>query len=309
MIQIVVQRVIIMLIIVLVGFVCGKTGILTTVQNRGISGILINVALPAMCINCFQKDLTRESVGGLLITAGLMAVFYTITILISKAVFKKGKAYEPGISAYAAIYGNAGFMGVPIVEALLGSTGVLYLTLHIALVNSFGYIQGENLIGGKSGFSFKKICNMPIIGITIGLILFILRVRLPEPLLIPVKTLGNMVTPLAMLMTGVSFSTFRIKELAHIKEMLKVNILRLFIFPLPMIFMCAFLPIDPVIKMTNIIAASCPSLAFTLVIAIKHQKNDLYASELISMSTLLFVISLPLMVALSSLLGISVPTV
>lgn len=299
--SLIVQQSVIMLLLIMVGAVCFKTKIISKDGSKELSKLVLTIVNPAIIISSFQKDFDKTLIRNLVIATILSILSYAITIFLAYVLVrnKKNKSIaDIDIERFSCIYSNCGFMGIPLVNALFGSEGVFYLTAFLAAFNLIVWTHGSIQISGVKSFdSIKKAIFSPaLISIFAGLIIFIAQIKLPETLSMTIKYIGDMNTPLAMTAAGVTIAQTNIFKAFQKPRIYFLSLVRLVIIPIILILIMKPLHIDETVVMTVIIASSAPSAAMCTLFSIQYGKNSLYASEIFTVTTILSIVTLPLMV-------------
>jgi predicted permease len=302
-----VQQTIKLFLIICIGIICTKRNILNTEKSKTLSDILIYVVTPALIINSFQKEFTSEHLTGLLWSFVLSLIWYALAILVTTLVFKKDKDDVYRILRYAGSFSNCGYIGIPLVSGLLGSEGLFYLTAHIVAFNLLSFTYGVWLVDKKnSGGALKVLLSPPIISSVIGFLLFIFRVHLVPIVADPISMLSDLNSPLAMLVAGVSIYN---TDLLHIRQkwnVMKTVMVKILLIPAIYCVICSLLPASNIVRLTAIVTAACPCAALTIIFAVKYNLDDSVASVIFSATTILSVLTLPLIIFFASNLGMSI---
>ncbi len=296
------EQIAIMFLIILVGYVLYKTGVITPQGRRQISEIVLTIVCPALIFMVFQQDFTPRIMNGLLWSFVLSIISIPIGILLASVlVGKKTKDYN--IARFSIAYTNCAFMGIPLIQGLFGSEGVMYLTAYITLFNIFVWSHGVIWIKGAGGIKeFLKVFKSPtIISVILALICFFTGFkihRIPATALNYIKELN---TPLAMLVAGATIAEADVfRALGKIKIMWP-TIVKLVIVPLVVVLVFKLLPVPTDMVFTsNVIAAACPTATICTLFAIRYGKNAIMASEIFAISTLLSGITLPMAAVFAS---------
>ena len=288
-------QVITLFIMMAVGFTLGRLKLITEKGTKEMSSILINVSSPCLILTTFQLDWDVP----LLLTLGTgtlaMLGCYVIFILVSKLFFRKQEEGSRICLQFGCVYGNVGFMGIPLISAVLGSSNVIYAVLGIAVFNLVIFTHGALAMGGRKAVSTKSIAtNMVMIALVVSIILMLLRFRFPSPVDNALSFLGSLNTPLSMLVIGAQLSR---------ADMSKIFVRPLFYAAcavkqllMPVIAALVLLPfhLDKQFYIAIVILFAAPVAGFTSIFAERYGRNVSYAAQLISLSTLLSVITLPI---------------
>lgn len=297
-----VEKIIEMFVIMMIGAAIIKTHIGNHQTGKDLSAILLKIITPCMIIMSYQVDFDTELLVKLGIMAGVSILSFVLGIAI--AHFAIPDHPDAAIEKMAIAYSNCGFIGIPLASAVLGDEGVLYITVYILVYNVFIWSHGILLMTGSTGNlkqTLKNLCQPSMIAILFSLVLFLLRIRLPEVLASPIDMIGDMNTPVAMLVSGINLASSDI--LGSLKRMstYKVSALKLLVIPVLTVFLMRLLNPGEMIAMTVIIATACPSGAIGTMMALQYNKNSQYFSELFTITTVLSLCTIPLVVLVSGL--------
>lgn len=296
------QQVLILYILVAVGFISDKTGLYTEKASKLNTNLLFYIVTPMVIVNSF---LSIENSPDNIKNFGLAALFGVILHLIGMVVIIPffNKSPQKGIYKYASMYGNCGYMALPLANAVLGEKGVFYCSAVIMAYNIFSFTHGIYIIGAQKGkFNFKKLfINPGTIGVAIGLPLYLSGLTLPEVIATPISSLAVLNTPLAMLIFGTYIAHTDLKTMFTDKNIYLVGILKLIALPLIMIGIFSLINIPKELAMAMAVSASAPSANNTVIYAGKYDLDTGTASKTVALVSFISVITMPVMIALASL--------
>jgi len=295
------NQIIIMMLLILVGYVCFKIKMITPEVNAKLSTLVLTLVNPVLILTSYQIEFHQELLNGLMIAFPLAAGSVFLSIVLAQILIRKSPLADRPIERFSIIYSNCGFMGIPLVFGVFGAQGVFYLTSYMTVFNLLVWTHGIIIMKGEK--SFKSILNViktpAILATVLGLALFITRITLPETLMKTLNYIGGMNTPLAMLVAGATIAQADIvKAFAKIR-IYWVSLIRLLIVPVLTLLIFSRLQLDRTVMMTIVIASACPAAATGTLFAVKFGKNSLYASEIFATTTILSVVTLPLIVFLA----------
>ena len=280
----------------ILAFICYKIKVINQEGNRTCSNLLLLGINPCLIITVYQTDYDARLVKGLLIAFVCAIISHAIAIVLVHFLVPEKNNPDYCIDRFAAIYSNCGFIGIPVVRSVLGNEGVFYLTAYMAIFNILTWTHGLGLLRGK--FSLRQIkegLTAPIfIATAVAVLLFFLQIRIPEPLLDSMNYVADMNTPLAMMIAGFSLAQADLKKILVKFRIYWICLLKLLVVPLATLLFLYFAKIDHAVAYTILIASACPTATNTTLMAIRFNKNYTYASEIFSLSTLLSMITIPL---------------
>ena len=286
-----------MIILASIGLVCIKTGLIDDAANKKLSNLLMVLINPLVILLAYQQPFEENLLRGLLLTILLAFVSFFITIAISHTIYRNRGGKDYAIERFATIYPNAGFLGIPLINGIFGTEGVFYLTGFLTVFFIFFWTHGMITMSGKRDFSSikKAIISPPMLAIFLGFAMFILRIRLPEFIHTPLALLGNINTPLAMLVAGASIYGTNIAGVLRDKRIYGMCAMRLLILPALIILLLMPFNIPPIVMGTIIVVAACPIPINLILFAHKYDRDHVYASQAFAASTLLSMGTIPLL--------------
>lgn len=150
-----------MLIILIVGIVCVRIGLVSKEGSKTISNLLLMLVNPILIIMVYQTDYDPILVKGLLFSFVAAFISHILAILVSKLLFRDKEDPNNMINQFAAVYSNCGFIGIPLINSVLGSEGVFYLTAYMTVFNILTWTHGLSLMKGHFDQSCSKRADCP----------------------------------------------------------------------------------------------------------------------------------------------------
>lgn len=294
-----VKQTVTMFLLAGVGFAMFKSGKITKEGSKSIGNILIYGSLPCVLISSFFIEKTQEHMIGLAISAALGFLLVLMSILVGKLCFR-----EDAIAKFAAAFPNPGFFGIPLILASLGSGCVFYVAGFIACVNLGQWTYGVAVMTGqKGGFSFKRLVTAPFaIAIAIGLAIFLTGIEIPGILKNSITAIKELNTPLAMFTVGIYLAQTDLKNMFFKKSLYTISLVRLLVIPALAILLLWPLPASMLdMKIALFIAAACPVGSNIAVYAQLHNQDYAYSVETVIISTILAIVTMPIMVSLAQM--------
>ena len=176
------------------------------------------------------------------------------------------------------IYSNCGFMGIPLVNGIFGSEGVFYITAYLTIFNLFAWTHGMIAVSGKSDKKsiIQAIISPLVIATVAGFLMFVCRISLPVILTSALAYIGDMNTPLAMLVAGATIAQADIPKLLKKARAYYITAIKLLLMPLAMLFIFRFFDLSRTVLLTSVLAAACPAAATVNLFALRFDKDYLY---------------------------------
>ncbi len=298
-ILILLQKLLLIAVPTLVGFFCGKKGLLDDKTNGKLSELLLNIIMPCVIFTSYQIEYDEALSKNLLLCLGLAVLCYVIHFACAYLFIKKSSPHA-AIERLSVLYSNCGFMGIPLASALFGAEGVLYLTVHLTCLNLLLWTHGVFVMSGKT--SLRSLLSPSLFAIVLGVACYFLKLRLPQFLLDPLESLGSVNTPLAMLVAGASITKTSLRDGLSNKRLLPVALLRNVAIPLAVALVLWKLPVGELPATVMLLASACPTAAVCTMFAKRYQRDEAYAAQIFALSTALSLLTLPCILLLFTFL-------
>ena len=295
------ENVFVMFLLMGIGYILAKKKIITNEGTKQLTEILLLTVVPCVIINAYQRDFDPNMAKKLCAALLFSIVVHIAAIIICPLIFSKSGRDKKIINIFGAIYGNCGFMALPIIQSLYGYDGVFYAVAFVTVFNVLYWTHGVYIYTNDvKQISLKAILKTPgIVGTLVGILLFFLRIHLPDPVLKTVSFMASLNTPLPMIILGTYLVGFDFKIVKNI-SMWSVCVFRLIAFPIIGIAIAYFLNMENAISMPLIISCGCPVATVTSLFAVRYNSNSKYASQIVSFSTILSIITIPLTMVLAT---------
>lgn len=294
-----VEQIAVMFLYMAAGWVLFRTGKISTRGTADLAGLLVWLVIPVVIVRSFCVAVTPERVVALGLSAGAGAVALAVSMALSRACFRRD-----GIDAFAAAFSNAGFIGIPLVSAALGAEAVFFIATFIAALNILQWTVGVAWIRSQRvRLDCGALLHPIVLGTALGLLLFLTGAggHLPEVVDTALAGLAGLNAPLAMFVLGAYLAQTKLVTLAGDVRAWRVSAVRLVVVPLATITLFWLLPLPNELAQALVIAASAPVGANVAVYAQLYDCDYIHASRTVVHSTLLSLVTMPLMLALFSL--------
>lgn len=297
------NQIIQLFIMIFMGFIIVKAKLLKAEDSKILSVIVLYLIIPCVIINAFQVDYTPQTVKGLLIAlAG--SVMTQVILLIVVSIL--GRVFHLNEVEVASIYySNSGNLIVPIVTFILGKEWVLYGCVFMSVQLVFIWTHCKKSISRESTYDWRKIVlNINMISIAIGIVLFLTRIHLPAIINNTLSAVGSMIGPASMIVTGMLFAGMDFKQIFANKRVYFVSFFRLIIVPVIALFLikCSqlstFSSNGNKLMMIVFLAIITPSASTVTQMCQVYGNDSQYASAINVVTTLLAIVTMPLMVML-----------
>ena len=302
------QQVAILFVLMGFGAVMRKAKFFKGNAIDGIVNVLILVVTPCLIVDVFQRPFDPSKLEGLGCAFALAVLIHVVLIVLSRFVVRHRDENVRRPLRLAAVFSNAGFMGIPLEQAILGDVGVFYGVVYIVVFNLFmwswgyGTMQNTSAPGTRyQALSTKMWVNPGTVGLVLGAPLFFLSVKLPAVIGVPVHHMANLNTPLAMIVIGYALAGAEFGKVLRTGAVYVATVVRLVACPL--LAIAALYPfraaLDRNMMLAMVIAASAPVAAMVSMFAAKFRRDVDVSVAVVSGTTLLSILTMPVVIALA----------
>lgn len=300
---IIASQVFILFLLIGVGFWARRTLLIDDTGIRQMTQLLLVVVTPFMIIKAFQMPFDPALLYGLLIALVSAVLTHALGILAGYLLFRRQAPARRKVLRFGIVFSNSAFMCIPLLQALLGDRGVFYGSVYIAVFYLLQWTYGVVLMtGNRADVNLRQaLINPGTIGIVLGLGFFLLGFRLPA---IPASVIGhlaNLNTPIAMLVIGGTLATSDLSGLWRDRTLLAAAAVRLLMIPAVILGILLLFKLDYELLAACLIPASAPTAAACALFATRYKQDAALASHLVALSTLLSIITMPVMIVLGQL--------
>lgn len=293
-------------IMILIGFICEKTGFVKNIANS-VSGIIKNITLPCLILTSVTSntlDPTKATNAALIIGIGLLAIVIMMVIGNFTGKILKLDDKKRGIQIAMGSFGNVAFLGYPLIEALLGPEGLFYAVIYNLANDGLLWSVGLSSISGEKGVKkLKNMFNLCTLAFAVGIIMLVLGVKLPGLVGDSIKTVGSATTPLSMLFIGATMARADVVSALKRPAVYLLTFTKMVFMPLVLIFVLSFLPtgfMGKVAVMALVLQVAMPSQTMVAILAKEYDLDEKYAVEVIFITTMFALLSLPCIYQLAS---------
>ena len=289
--------------LVVVGYVAGKLGYLGGDFDRQLSRLVINITCPALILSsAMTGELPdRRFILPLLLISVITYIVLTIIAFLLPRYLTRRKEDE-GAIGFALMFGNVGFMGYPVVASIFGHEAVFYAAV-LNVVNTFAvFTVGTILITGRGEvegerFQKKVLYSTPMLAAYLTMAIVALEIdNIPEAVSQPLTMLGNITVPAALLIIGSSMSQLPLRALMGNFTVYATTLFRLAILPIMVHYLCLLMGFSRFVVNINTVVIAMPVATYGTILCLKHQKDTTMITEVTFITTLLSMLTIPLLV-------------
>jgi malate permease and related proteins len=294
----IINQVIILALIMGIGIVARKKGMLNEEVNSKLSDFLLNITLPCLILTSFSFEYSAEMMNNVKMIFFYSVLIHIVLIFISKVFAVKFSEGSKKVIRFVTVFSNSGFMGFPVLLGLYGNIGVFYGAVFNIPWNIFMLSFGSMLFTGKKDLkSLKSVITHPgIIATMIGMLMFVFSLSMPLPLEKALVSVGAMTTPLSMIIVGSMLAEIKLKEVFSGFAVYYVSAVRLIAAPLLTLAIMKLLHADQLLTEIAVTVEAMPAAVIATVLASKFGGDTKLASRCVFISTIISMVTIPLIV-------------
>lgn len=297
-----VQAVAVVLLLTATGYVCARLGWLTAEGKRFLNKFVITLALPCACVYGLTTNLTQELVARshilLLIPLVCIALNFLLAVPLSRRLPRKKK----GVFLMMCGLSNSLFIGYPMCRELFGDECIPYVMLFYMVSTAFTQLLGLSLVrwsGGAEPFSRKLavrfLTSPTVLGVALGYALVLCNLRLPGLVTSYCRYMNQLVSPLALLITGRIIFEIGLKNLRLDRDMAFVMLFRFLVSPGLFLLACTLLHTEPLARNVFVVQAAMPVVTLTTVAASEYGADEQFAARGAALTTLVSFLVIPVL--------------
>ncbi len=298
-------QVIILMILILLGVILAKAKLINDAGAKNITDLVLLFATPCVIIKSFIREFDVAVLKKLLFSFLIAILVHILFILLSMLLVRSKKVTSKKVLQFAVVFSNASFMGIPLQQAILGDEGVFYGSAYITIFNLFVWTYGVYLASGsKKDLTAKKlILNPGIIAVVIGVIIFVFSIPVPNIIKQPIEYMAALNTPLPMIVIGYHLANSNVIKVFKSFSSVFAIALRLLVFPLIILGLMYICGVRGTMFVSTAISSCAPTAAMATMFAAKYNSDVELSVAMVSVTTIISVISMPLIITLAQYLA------
>lgn len=294
-------------VIVLVGFAAGKLGYMGGDFDKRLSNIVIDITCPALILSSTMGGTLPERQFILpLLSISLLTYILLTIIALGLPRFLTHNKDEEGIVGFALMFGNVGFIGYPVVASIFGHQAVFYAAV-LNVVNTFAvFTVGTMLLQGnevnkKAAFRPKVLYSSPMMAAYLAMLIVAFGIDgIPAVISQPLTLIGNITVPAALLIIGSSMSQLSLKTMLGSRTVYATAVFRLAVIPLGLFLLFSVMGFSPLVVNINTVVIAMPVATYGTILCLKLGRDTTLITETTFITTILSVVTIPLIALMFS---------
>ncbi|MCL2828565.1 MAG: AEC family transporter [Oscillospiraceae bacterium] len=304
-ITVAIHSMLVLFLLLAVGYGARKCKVFDGDSDTLLTRLLLNITIPALLITAVMggpTDLPRSYLFYFMLVSLLAFVIKGALGFLSAVVLRIPRTDRGTVTAMI-MFGNVGFMGLPIVNALFGPEGLFIAVLLNVVFNFLVFSLAIKLVagGGAAKVTFRQFLNAPMLSSLLAFILILLGARLPEMLYVAMDHLGGMTTPLAMLLLGSTLAAMPVREIFQDWRVYIIVGIKLLLVPLAVYLVLIQFVTDPMLLSVVVVLSAMPVATSLPMLCIQYGGNHALVGRGIFISTVLAMVTIPLLTPLFQL--------
>lgn len=288
-------------LLIAIGYIACKKGIADNRAGRSISAVVVNICNPALMLTSVLENGGGISNGKLLMAAGAGLGIYACLLLIGKVmpVFFGRDSLERDQYTLMALFGNIGFIGIPVISAVLGTEVLIYVIICNIIFNILIYTYGRHLVYRHSEENAVRSGGIINTGTVVGtacVLIFLFKPHLPEVLVKSIDYVGSATTFLSMMVIGISLADMPLGKIFREIRLYLYILVRHILIPIAMGWVLRSLLRDPEMAGTFVLLIAMPVANMPLMMCEESGVDGTLLSKGIVLSTLCSLVTIPLVV-------------
>lgn len=294
---VVLKQMTIIFVLIMTGFLMYRKGLISGYASKDLSALVVNICSPGLILMSISQDLTSVSKESVLLVGGIGICFYLGLSAVGYLLVKVLKIPEKLKTAYVlmTIFGNIGFIGIPVALAIIGPECMMYVIVFNFLYNVYIYTFGIMLLkkgskGAKSGWS--DFLSPGLLACVAAFVVYWFELKIPEGVQLVAEYYGNACTLLSMIVIGISLAQMKVKEVLENRKLMAFTAIRFLVLPVLAALLLKPVLTDRVMRATVVLMLALPVGNIPAMLSEQYGKDSKPIAEGIIVTTLFSVVTI-----------------
>ena len=303
-IQVILSQMIQLFMVISLGYFLFKVKILDVELNKKLTTLILSVTTPAMILSSVLSTTVTQKLEDVLfvfvIGTGVYIVLPILGLIIVKIM--RVPMQQKGLYLFMTVFSNIGFMGFPVMKAIFGDEAVFYTAIFNMIFNLLVFSVGTMMMGYGTGkrvkINPKQLLSPGVVASLVALFIYFIKLQVPTVISSTVSMIGDITTPMAMLLIGSTLANIPIKEVFNEVRVYPYTLIKQVIVPIIAFPILNMIIKDPLILGITLIMISMPVANSAVLFATQYDGDVSLAAKTVFMTTLLSIVTIPVIVAL-----------
>ena len=279
------------------GYLANRLKIMGGEMDQKVSKLLLYITVPAMSLGSVVARETLPPIGEILSILWVAVIFYGLELLFALVIPRilGGTPEQKGVWRYGMMFPNVGFIGYPVVVALLGQEALFYAVILVMPFNMLSYSMGPLLLTGARRFDWKQFFSPCVVASFVALVLALARVKLPPIVGETLNFVGDMTVPLSLILVGSLLAGLPVKSVFTSVRLWMLSALRLLVLPAVLALVLRWVDVSPVVKSAAMIQAAMPMAVNGSMLCLEYGGDTESMAQATFITTLAAIITIPLL--------------
>ena len=278
------------------GIIMKRRKILPDNAREVLTDLVMNLILPASIIHSFEVEFNMSVLRKFAIILIIAAAAQVISMVCANLFWNRQPENLKAVFQYGTQVSNAGFLGLPVTEGVLGAEGLMYASVFLIPQRIVMWTAGIAYFTRSTDWkgTFKKLAKNPcIVAVYIGFFLMLTQFKLPVMVESTLVKLAACTTPLTSILIGIMVADVDYRDLVS-PMMFVLVFVRQLLLPAVVFFGCVLLHIDPLLTGVSVLLVGMPIGSTSPILAAKYGGDYVFAGKCVILSTVLSLFTIPL---------------
>ena len=302
--QVIILQMIQLFLVIALGYGLLKIKILDVEFNKRLTSLLLSVTTPALIVSSVLSTTLEKDISKIAFVFIVGVIIFIVLPILGFIIVKiiKVPTHQQGLYIFMTMFSNIGFMGFPVMKSIFGNEAVFLTAIFNMLFNLLVFTVGIVFMNYHSTEKIKmnarQLLSPGVISSLIALLIYLTEIQVPDVIASTITMVGDITTPIAMMLIGSTLATIPLKEVFNEIRVYPFTILKQIIIPIIAYPVLSFFIQDPLILGVSLIMIAMPVGNIAVLFATEYQKEVALAAKTVFMTTLLSIITIPVIVAL-----------
>ena len=302
--QVIILQMIQLFLVIALGYGLLKIKILDVGFNKRLTSLLLSVTTPALIVSSVLSTTLEKDISKIAFVFIVGVIIFIVLPILGFIIVKimKVPTHQQGLYIFMTMFSNIGFMGFPVMKSIFGNEAVFLTAIFNMLFNLLVFTVGIVFMNyhstAKIKMNARQLLSPGVISSLIALLIYLTEIQVPDVIASTITMVGDITTPIAMMLIGSTLATIPLKEVFNEIRVYPFTILKQIIIPIIAYPVLSFFIQDPLILGVSLIMIAMPVGNIAVLFATEYQKDVALAAKTVFMTTLLSIITIPVIVAL-----------
>lgn len=279
------------------GYLANRLKIMGGEMDQKVSKLLLYITVPAMSLGSVLARETLPPIGEILSILLVAGIFYGLELLFALVIPRVlgGTPEQKGVWRYGMMFPNVGFIGYPVVVALLGQEALFYAVILVMPFNMLSYSMGPLLLTGAKRFDWKQFFSPCVVSSFVALVLALARVQLPPIVGETLNFVGDMTVPLSLILVGSLLAGLPVRSVFSSARLWALSALRLLVVPAALAVALRWVDVSPIVKSVAVIQAAMPMAVNGSMLCLEYGGDTESMAQATFITTLAAIVTIPLL--------------